>query len=178
MKKLVKHAKKIIKIDKKDKELQRLREQGQAIINICLGNTNQIIKGDFAWSRALEYVKLLREHYDNSRKEIDLLYCRIGLESMPIDLNKETEYAYQAYLEESSGVNEKGIALPKYRELPEIDRQRFMAMAEFLITKFSQERDKKYASDWEPKRENIQGNSSESELESEPKPKSKSKSTR
>ena len=100
-------------------------EQERAIINICLGNSEDY---NVEWSRALDYVKLLRNRYNDIVNKYK--------NSMPIDLNKETEYAYQAYLEESHGINEKGIALPKYYELPELDRQRFMAMTEFLITKF------------------------------------------
>lgn len=147
-------------------------EQERAIINICLGNPSYGI----ITSRALEYVKLLRNRYNNALKEIDILNCK---NSMPIDLNKETEYAYQAYLEETHGINEKGIALPKYYELPEPERLRFMAMAEFLITKFMPGKEVKQNAEINViKQRVVKRNTSKPELKLKSKSKSKFRSTR
>jgi len=164
-----------LKIIELEKELRRCKAQHKAVIHFIIGNNNDVLEGDFSWSRTLEYVKLFKSRYDELRKDLDSAYFTLGYKyTMVIDIAKETEEAYKAFLEETGGINERGLSLPRFKELDYEERQRFMGMVYFLIKKYRKESDETIKG----KFVDISETSTESELESEPKSQPKSRPTR
>lgn len=138
-----------------------MKNKERAIVDLVLYNKDDVIEGDTGWSIAFEYVKLLKNEFNNLIKGI-----------MPIDLCKEAEEAYNAYLNEHGGINQDRLPLPKYFELPYEEREKLMVIVDHVITKFhkSIERDKDH--------EDAKHHDAKLKLALKPKSKLKSKSAR